>query len=440
MTTRGAKCICAALMCVSLFIASPQVVLYGYSSIEIANENLTGVQCFFEDHYVGSTFPIIYHGFMMTIFVTTTITLIVLYFKICKTLYMHKRKLSKLRLSKRLRRIQTEQVNTSSQLMNDENNDVEILVVLMEYGKENVTCSQRNNAESEVLENKPSDRDTSDYDTKLPNHFEKHSRALSPIPFEGQTRKTLTKVKNDGMVNEPHSVSEIKQTYIKQNTNEIQNKDNFESYLKDNPKYIGNSAYYNARKHDTEPYKLTADTIQVSGENALCPNEIITKMGNRESMDLHSDSSRDNGNNFGETVDDYSNSCQRTIRTIIQNCFCFNITANKEGEQKQMCLSKDQFIMKLLGDKRTFKITYMTFTITAVFIVSYFPSVYIMTISLLDMAYWENLSTQQTVVYELLMRSYLINSMVNPIIYGFWDERFRFECLKMIKCLKNRIV
>ncbi|KAL3889967.1 hypothetical protein ACJMK2_002281 [Sinanodonta woodiana] len=438
MTTRGAKCVCVALMCVSLVIASPQVILYGYSSIDIANENVTGVQCFFEDHYVGSTFPILYHGLIMTIFVTTTIILIVLYFKICKTLYMHKRRLSKLRLSKRLRKIQSEQGNTSSQLVNDDNNDVEIIVMLMDYGKENVTSSQRNIDELEVFENKPSNGGTSLYETTSTKPFEKHSTALFTIPFEGHTRQTLTEVGNDQMINEVHMVdnaSKKMHTLMRQNTTEIQTKDNFESYQKDIPKYISNSAYYSARKHDTDLYKLTADTIEVHGENMPRLDEIITKMDDRERM-----SSIDKGINSEEIVDNHLNCCHRTVRTIIQNCFCFNIIPDRDGEKHQMCLSKDQFIRKLLRDKRALKITYMTFTITAVFIVSYFPSIYIMMISLLDMGYWENLSTQQTVFYELLMRSYLINSMVNPIIYGFWDERFRFECWKMIKCVRRRVI
>ncbi|KAK3596557.1 hypothetical protein CHS0354_027012 [Potamilus streckersoni] len=96
-------------------------------------------------------------------------------------------------------------------------------------------------------------------------------------------------------------------------------------------------------------------------------------------------------------------------------------------------------IMRVLKDKRTLKTTYTMLTITALFILSYLPTFYVTIHGLMDPDLWNRTSDDKMVLYHILLRSYLINNMMNPIVYGFIDEKFRQECFRMpLQCRRRR--
>ncbi|KAK3598536.1 hypothetical protein CHS0354_005817 [Potamilus streckersoni] len=83
--------------------------------------------------------------------------------------------------------------------------------------------------------------------------------------------------------------------------------------------------------------------------------------------------------------------------------------------------------------KTTRKITMMMFSITTIFIISYTPSIIMLVADRLVESLWENTDATKSVIYDFLLRSYVINNVANPIIYGFLDNRFRSECIRLIK-------
>lgn len=82
---------------------------------------------------------------------------------------------------------------------------------------------------------------------------------------------------------------------------------------------------------------------------------------------------------------------------------------------------------KSMFSKQHFKITKIMLTVTSVFILSYMPALVITIISTVYVDFWDNLSKQQTILCEFLLRFYLVNNVCNPFIYGFWDKRFNRE-------------
>ena len=86
-------------------------------------------------------------------------------------------------------------------------------------------------------------------------------------------------------------------------------------------------------------------------------------------------------------------------------------------------------------EKHTRKITLMMLTITAVFIISYLPFIIISLADSVDAEYWKDMSEGMAVFVDFMLRFYLINNMANAIIYSFWDERFRRECVIIIRKL-----
>ncbi|KAL4217891.1 hypothetical protein ACF0H5_022630 [Mactra antiquata] len=84
-------------------------------------------------------------------------------------------------------------------------------------------------------------------------------------------------------------------------------------------------------------------------------------------------------------------------------------------------------------EKNTRKITLMMLTITVVFIISYLPFIVISIVDTLDESLWSSASDTWLLIYDFLLRIYIINNVANPIIYGFWDSRFRKEVLNLFK-------
>lgn len=82
---------------------------------------------------------------------------------------------------------------------------------------------------------------------------------------------------------------------------------------------------------------------------------------------------------------------------------------------------------KRLADAQNNKCTKIAILITSFFVVSYIPNLALSTLSGIygDSFLAEHLSPP---VLHFLQRTYVINHVLNPVIYGFIDRRFRIDC------------
>lgn len=87
--------------------------------------------------------------------------------------------------------------------------------------------------------------------------------------------------------------------------------------------------------------------------------------------------------------------------------------------------------------KRTVRITGMLFMITLIYIISYLPHLVLLILEFMDPAGFENLSPLAFTGYNFLLRSYFINNMANPIVYGFLDPKFKYEVVFLFKSCMN---
>ncbi|KAL3858419.1 hypothetical protein ACJMK2_013010 [Sinanodonta woodiana] len=90
---------------------------------------------------------------------------------------------------------------------------------------------------------------------------------------------------------------------------------------------------------------------------------------------------------------------------------------------------------------RTVDITRVLFIITVVYFCSFLPHLALRTVAFLNKNFLPNLSFAGNVAYQTFRWTFYINSMANPIIYGFYDSKFvrevrmlRRSCLA--RCLK----
>lgn len=89
-------------------------------------------------------------------------------------------------------------------------------------------------------------------------------------------------------------------------------------------------------------------------------------------------------------------------------------------------------------NKRTREITTMLFIITVVFVLSFVPHLVLMVLMSIDKKFLDRLNPVEISVFQFFLRTFVINNMANPIIYGFCDPKFRRECqtifLRIISC------
>ncbi|XP_041369966.1 histamine H1 receptor-like [Gigantopelta aegis] len=84
------------------------------------------------------------------------------------------------------------------------------------------------------------------------------------------------------------------------------------------------------------------------------------------------------------------------------------------------------------------KTTLMLFVITVVYILSFLPHLVLMATKALDKNSLSGEGGATELVHNIIIRSYFINSVANPIVYGLCCQRFRTELVKLLTCKSCR--
>jgi hypothetical protein len=79
----------------------------------------------------------------------------------------------------------------------------------------------------------------------------------------------------------------------------------------------------------------------------------------------------------------------------------------------------------------------MLFIITVIFVISFLPYLIISILNGMDDHFWNDMSTGELVIINLLMRTYFINNMVNPIVYWFLDKKFKQEVYRFFRDIRK---
>lgn len=96
---------------------------------------------------------------------------------------------------------------------------------------------------------------------------------------------------------------------------------------------------------------------------------------------------------------------------------------------------------KKIGAGRSRRITIMFIVATGVSYVGVFPNSVILIIQAVNKAHYKSLAAQLGVLMGFLLRGYFLSNVTNPIVYSFFDDRFRRECKKVysrLKCVLRR--
>ena len=80
------------------------------------------------------------------------------------------------------------------------------------------------------------------------------------------------------------------------------------------------------------------------------------------------------------------------------------------------------------------KVTRIMFAVTLVFIISYIPNCTLQILNAAVHDFFNQLNYQEKIVYQLMLRSFMISYSANPLIYGFIDKTFRQACMNALRC------
>jgi len=78
----------------------------------------------------------------------------------------------------------------------------------------------------------------------------------------------------------------------------------------------------------------------------------------------------------------------------------------------------------------------MLITVIIFYMLSYIPVIYVFFVKTDETYYWHSLSAVQVRLQLCLVRFYVINNIVNPFIYGYFDFSFRESMKSLFKCCK----
>ena len=84
-------------------------------------------------------------------------------------------------------------------------------------------------------------------------------------------------------------------------------------------------------------------------------------------------------------------------------------------------------------DRFTREITEMLFIVTVVFVLSFLPHLVLIVLNSLDHNFSRDMTPARVVVYNLFLRSFVVNNAANPVIYMKCQLDFRKDCVKLLK-------
>lgn len=112
-----------------------------------------------------------------------------------------------------------------------------------------------------------------------------------------------------------------------------------------------------------------------------------------------------------------------------------NVTKNNKSDVNNIVQRKTNSTKGKRNKNVRNNFTYMFITIIVCYVVSYLPTFVTILLATGDpFHFWYSMDTITLNVVMLLRRSSIINHIVNPIIYGYFDVAFRIAFMKSFRC------
>ncbi|KAL3891624.1 hypothetical protein ACJMK2_003878 [Sinanodonta woodiana] len=91
LTLRMSKIACVCVLLFAICVSWPALVLYGHTTVETENRNITGVQCYTDDRYKMTPYQTYFNIFLVGLISLMLVVMIILYLFMGRTLFEHLR-------------------------------------------------------------------------------------------------------------------------------------------------------------------------------------------------------------------------------------------------------------------------------------------------------------------------------------------------------------
>ncbi|XP_076437657.1 uncharacterized protein LOC143276886 [Babylonia areolata] len=404
MSRKHVKISLLLILTVALIFAFPVVLVYGIRSTDIDNVPIPGHDCSTSDHVKGTVFPLVYNSVLFLLFITFLIILTVIYVRIWREMKRHRLYMARNSMPGGGSRFNFSSVSEpSSEARQDcrgrrltlpgESSDEAVLVQSGQPGR-SATGSRGQKAgrkESGASDHAPSVKS----DTTL-CEAEQDLSDVDDTEQQGSgnaSTGTETQAPEDAKKESQHAQS-------------IRIDDGDCALLKVNR---------------TVQQTSSDDAADSSADRGTLANpQTAVKAGQGPGNSVNSICSEDTAQKRpSQTEADQTN-----VRDVLET-----VAAQTIVSQRKVTKSRS------VSEVKSHKATIIAMSVTVVFFLSFVPHLSLITLRTINKQFEDNLEGAGLVLYNIFLRSYFINSVTNPFIYGVLNSRFRAECLRLFRRL-----
>ncbi|VDI58160.1 Hypothetical predicted protein [Mytilus galloprovincialis] len=142
-------------------------------------------------------------------------------------------------------------------------------------------------------------------------------------------------------------------------------------------------------------------------------------------------------------------STQKNIKANDKSNVDLSLTAENTIQQTRVTCGKTTKIVRtnqkaapirLFFKQHRYTVIFITITIT--FFITYLPRVVLMLLEKIQTDFWKKFQGKPSLqVMIFLNRLHIINCIINPLLYGIFDEKFKYHFIKLFKlrCMNNKV-
>nr|XP_022290174.1 cholecystokinin receptor type A-like [Crassostrea virginica] len=190
------------------------------------------------------------------------------------------------------------------------------------------------------------------------------------------------------------------------------------------------SATFKQRESKRKQLREMADanTGDFSSEDLLNSSSVNqtneTDCGSRTSQVIMTDVTKERHPRISMIVDK-EDGAKAARASVGPRASCFSTKSTNTKRRASYQAVKNHF--------STNRYSYIFISITFFFAISYIPTVVISALESRSRYFWINQSYSALQIFLVLRRMYILNHIVNPVIYGYFDRSFRREVKKLVR-------
>jgi hypothetical protein len=130
---RAAKYLCLISLGTAVLISWPAPILYGHSSVNTTNPNITGIRCFTDDRYKDTKYQAYFNYVLILVFVIMSILLVILYSLIAGAISRHNKFIKTFKVSTSNSYITRHRITDSKKMADNHKDEIVLKCIILQH-------------------------------------------------------------------------------------------------------------------------------------------------------------------------------------------------------------------------------------------------------------------------------------------------------------------